>query len=184
MAKIASDLRKPDGLVVVQPDEVRAFLEPLPIERMWGVGPKTAVRMHAMGVHTFRDLAHASPSKIARAIGKWGVRGVELARGEDDRDVIPDALARSIGAEMTYEQDLLDGDAIGQTLLAHALRVARRLVRADLWARTVSAKIKDSDFNVRVRSTTLAEAVQDTDAIHGPRSSASRAFRSRGAASD
>jgi DNA polymerase-4 len=166
VAKIASDLRKPDGLVVVRPDEVAEFLRPLPIERMWGVGPKTAVRMHEMGLHTLGDLAGAPEARLERVLGKWGLSAVELARGEDDRDVVPDAVARSIGAEVTYEEDLAGAGAVGATLLAHAARVARRLVRAELWARTVEVKVKYSDFAVRVRRTTLAEPVQDTDAIH------------------
>jgi DNA polymerase-4 len=165
-AKIASDLRKPDGLVIVRPGEVAEFLRPLPIERMWGVGPKTAVQMHEMGLHTLGDLVGASKARLERVVGKWGLLAVELARGEDDRDVVPDAMARSIGAEVTYEEDLSGADAIAATLLAHAARVARRLVSAELWARTVEVKVKYSNFAVRVRRTTLAEPVQDTDAIH------------------
>jgi DNA polymerase-4 len=166
VAKIASDLRKPDGLVVVRPDDVAEFLRPLPIERMWGVGPKTAKQMHAMGVHTLGDLACASTAKLERIAGKSGLRTIELARGEDDRDVVPDAMARSIGAEVTYEEDITGMDAVGRTLLEHSARVARRLVRAELWARTVEVKVKYSDFAVRVRSTTLPEPVQDMDSIH------------------
>jgi DNA polymerase-4 len=166
VAKIASDLRKPDGLVIVLPADVADFLRPLPIERMWGVGPKTAVTMHAMGIHTLGDLARTSASRLARSVGQWGSTAVQLARGDDDRDVVPDALARSIGAEMTYEEDLSGAEAIGATMLAHAARVARRLLRAELWGRTVQAKVKFSDFSVRARSTTLDDPVQDTDAIH------------------
>ncbi len=166
VAKIASDLRKPDGLVVVRPDEVGAFLRPLPIERMWGVGPKTAPRMRELGVNTLGDLADANEGTLERVLGSWGPHAARLARGQDDRDVIPDGTARSIGAEETYEEDLLTPEAIGATLLDHSIRVARRLVRADLRARTVTVKIKYADFSIRSRSVTLPEAEQDTDALH------------------
>jgi DNA polymerase-4 len=166
VAKIASDLRKPDGLVVVRPDEVGAFLRPLPIERMWGVGPKTAPRMRELGLNTLGDLADANEASLERILGSWGPHAARLARGQDDRDVIPDGTARSIGAEETYEEDLLTPEAIGATLLDHSIRVARRLVRADLRARTVTVKIKYADFSIRSRSVTLPEAEQDTDALH------------------
>jgi DNA polymerase-4 len=166
VAKIASDLRKPDGLVVVGPDEVAAFLRPLPIERMWGVGPKTAARMREVGLLTLGDLANATEEKLERLLGSWGPQAARLARGHDERDVVPDGTARSIGAEETYEEDLLTTEAVGATLLDHAIRVARRLVRAELRARTVTVKIKYADFSIRSRSLTLPDAVQDTDAIH------------------
>jgi len=166
LAKIASQVAKPDGLVVVRPDEVGAFLRPLPIERMWGVGPKTAPRMRELGVNTLGDLADANEGTLERVLGSWGPHAARLARGQDDRDVIPDGTARSIGAEETYEEDLLTPEAIGATLLDHSIRVARRLVRADLRARTVTVKIKYADFSIRSRSVTLPEAEQDTDALH------------------
>jgi DNA polymerase-4 len=166
VAKIASDLRKPDGLVVVRPEEVADFLRPLPIERMWGVGPKTAPRLRELGFRTLGDLADASSDRLERALGNWGPEASSLARGEDDRDVVPDGRAQSIGAEETYEEDLVGTEAVGATLLEHASRVARRLVRADLSARTVVVKVKYADFSLRTRSITLPELVQDTDAIH------------------
>jgi DNA polymerase-4 len=165
VAKIASDLRKPDGLVVVRED-VADFLAPLPVEKMWGVGPKTAVKMRALGFATVGDLARADPRRMAQLFGSWGEQMTRLARGEDDRDVDPCGAAKSIGAEETYEDDLVDVDAIRKTLLAHSSRVARRLIRNGLSARTVVVKIKYSDFKIRTRSATLPEAVQDTDAIY------------------
>ncbi len=166
VAKIASDLRKPDGLVVVEPGDVAAFLRPLPIERMWGVGPKTAPKMRELGLMTLGDLADAPDGKLERLLGSWGPHAARLARGQDDREVVPDGTARSIGAEETYEEDLVGAEAIGATLLEHASRVARRLLRAGLRARTVVVKIKYADFSIRSRSVTLTDAVQDTDAIH------------------
>jgi DNA polymerase-4 len=165
-AKIASDLRKPDGLVVVPVDGVAAFLAPLPVERMWGVGPKTAPKMRALGYATIGDLASADPKRMVAHFGTWGEQMILLARGDDDRDVDPSGLARSIGAEETYEDDLRDAESIRRTLLEHAGRVARRLIRSGLSARTVVVKIKYSDFTIRSRRTTLPEPVQDTDAIY------------------
>jgi DNA polymerase-4 len=165
-AKIASDLRKPDGLVVVPQDGVASFLAPLPVERMWGVGPKTAPKMRQLGLSTIGDLARADTREMLRHFGTWGEEMVRLARGEDDRDVDPCGLARSIGAEQTYDNDLEEVDAIRQTLLEHSSRVARRLIRNGLSARTVVVKVKYSDFKIRTRSATLPEPVQDTDAIY------------------
>ncbi|HEY1695286.1 MAG TPA: DNA polymerase IV [Polyangiaceae bacterium] len=166
VAKVASDLRKPDALVVVEEGEVEAFLAPLPVERMWGVGPKTAPRIRELGFLTLGDLARADAATLERLLGSWGAEVARLARGEDDRDVVPDGLAKSIGAEETFEEDLVGRDAIAPTLLQHAGRVARRLVRAGLAGHTVTVKVKYADFRVRSRRVTLPEAVRDTDAIH------------------
>jgi DNA polymerase-4 len=165
-AKIASDLRKPDGLVVVPVDGIASFLAPLPIERMWGVGPKTAPKMRELGFATIGALAAADPKTMVAHFGTWGEQMILLARGEDDREVDPSGRALSIGAEETYEDDLRDAESIRRTLLEHAGRVARRLVRSGLSARTVVVKIKYSDFTIRSRRATLPEPVQDTDAIY------------------
>jgi DNA polymerase-4 len=165
-AKIASDLRKPDGLVVVPEGGIAAFLAPLPVERMWGIGPKTAPKMHALGYATIGDLARGDPATLERLLGSWGVEVGRLARGEDARDVVPDGKARSIGAEETYEEDLVGAAEIAPTLLQHAGRIARRLTRAHLSARTVAVKVKYADFTLRTRRATLPDPVQDTDSIH------------------
>ena len=166
VAKIASDLEKPNGLVVVPPERVTSFLAPLPIERMWGVGPKSAPRFHAAGLHTFADLAAASPELLERTFGPHGADLQALARGEDVRDVVPDRSAKSIGAEETYDEDLANWDDIDRSLLAHAARIATRLVRAELAARVVTVKLKYSDFTVRTRRVTLAEAISDTVTLY------------------
>jgi DNA polymerase IV len=166
VAKVASDLRKPDGLVVVADGEMAAFLAPLSVERMWGIGPKTAPKMHALGYRTIGDLARADEETLERLLGSWGTEVGKLARGEDARDVVPDGQAKSIGAEETYEEDLVGAEQIAPTLLGHAGRIARRLVRAKLSAHTVTVKVKYADFTLRTRRVTLAEPVQDTDAIH------------------
>ncbi len=165
-AKIASDYGKPDGLVVIPEGGVAAFLAPLGVERMWGIGPKTAPRMRALGYRTIGDLARAEALDLERALGSWGLHVARLARGEDVRDVDPQGVARSIGTEQTYETDLAGADAVARTLLEHASQVARRLVRADASARTVIIKIKYADFTLCTRRLTLPDPVRDTDSIH------------------
>ncbi|HEY4012751.1 MAG TPA: DNA polymerase IV [Polyangiaceae bacterium] len=165
-AKVASDMSKPDGLLVVEPEAVAAFLAPLPVERMWGVGPKTAPKMRECGFLTLGDLARADDDALQRLLGAWGKLASRLARGIDERDVVADGRARSIGAEQTYDEDLEGAEAVGRTLLEHAARTARRLVRAALGARAVTVKVKYADFQIQTRRCTLREPVQDTDAIH------------------
>ncbi len=164
VAKIASDLEKPDGLTVA-PDDVEAFLAPLPIERMWGVGPKTAEILHRFGYRTFRDLAAAELSTLERHLGKMGAKIGELARGIDDRKVVSDRDAKSIGAESTYDEDLTTIDAIETTLLHHASRCAERLTASRLEGRTVSIKIKYADFSLCSRALTLDVGISDTSTI-------------------
>ena len=165
VAKIASDQNKPDGLTVVG-DDVAGFLAPLPIERMWGVGPKTAPTLRRLGYATLGDLAKASPATLERVLGTWGGEIVRLARGEDDREVEPDRDAKSIGAEITYDEDLTDKDAIARTLLAHASRVAERLTAQGLAARGIVVKLKYADFTLLTRRTLLPEPASDTQTLH------------------
>jgi DNA polymerase-4 len=164
-AKIASDMQKPDGLTVV-PDDVAAFLAPLPVERMWGIGPKTAPTLRRLGYRTLGDLANADEKALERVLGAWGAEVRELARGEDVREVEPDRDAKSIGAECTYEDDLTTKDAIARTLLGHASRVAERLTEGALLAGIVVVKLKYADFSLLSRRLTLPDAASDTRTIH------------------
>jgi DNA polymerase-4 len=166
VAKVASDLRKPDGLVVVREGEVRSFLAPLPIERMWGVGPKTAPKLKTMGLVTLGDLADAKASELEQLMGSWGTEVRALARGEDDREVDPHREAVSVGAEQTYEHDLRDRASIEATLLDHAGRVAQRLLRAGLLARIVVVKLKYGNFQLRTRRVTLEQPAADTGTLY------------------
>lgn len=165
VAKIASDLDKPNGLTVV-PNNVGAFLAPLPIEKMWGIGPKTAPTLRALGLATLGDLATADPRALERALGSWGADVRLLAQGIDDREVLPDRDAKSIGAECTYEEDLRDREAIARTLLSHASRVAERLTEAKIGARAVVVKLKWHDFTVLTRRMTLPMPASDTQTLH------------------
>ncbi|WP_394844013.1 DNA polymerase IV [Pendulispora brunnea] len=165
VAKVASDLQKPDGLVVVPDGGVAAFLAPLPIERMWGVGPKTAPRLRALGLRTLGDLASADPRALDSMLGSWGRHVRDLARGIDPRDVEPDRAAKSVGHEETYEEDLRTAADIERTLLRHASRVAQRLLEAGLAGNIVVVKLKYADFTLRTRRISLPEPVADTNSI-------------------
>jgi DNA polymerase-4 len=164
-AKIASDMDKPNGLAVV-PSDVAGFLAPLPIERMWGIGPKTAPSLRSLGYRTLGDLAKADPVTLERALGSWGLEVRELARGNDPREVLPDREPKSIGAECTYDVDLVNKDDIARTLLAHASRVAERLTAQGLVADAVVVKLKLHDFTLLTRRMTLPSPASDTRSLH------------------
>jgi DNA polymerase IV len=166
IAKIASDFGKPDGLLVVEKEDVVKFLAPLPIERMWGVGPKTAPKIHALGLHTFGDIARAETHVLQELIGTWGVEIRALARGEDFREVNPGREAKSISAESTFENDLIGRDAIESTLLAHAAKIAQRLLAENFEARTITVKLKYGDFSLVTRRITTDDPMSDTTSIY------------------
>ena len=156
LAKVASDLEKPDGLVVLPLEEVPARLWPLPVERLWGVGPRTAPRLKAAGLATIGDLARRSATEIESLVGEsWGEHLHALAHGRDERVVETSRDARSISEERTYEDDLREADAIDRELLARAEGVARTLRREGLVARTVHLKVRTGDFTTWTRARTL-----------------------------
>ena len=165
VAKIASDVDKPDGLTVVGEDAA-AFLAPLPLERMWGIGPKTAPTLRRLGYATLGDLARASPVVLERVLGSWGRQVGQLARGVDAREVEPNREAKSIGAESTYQEDLTTKEDIGRSLLGHAARVAERLTAEGLRAGAVVVKLKYADFTLLTRRATLREPASDTTTLH------------------
>ena len=164
VAKVASDLDKPDGLVVVA--EAAAFLAPLPLERMWGVGRKAAAALRERGFRTIGDLARTPPSSLEAVLGSWGRTVHALARGDDDRDVVPDRDAKSIGAEETFEEDLRSHRELQPPLLHQSSRVAARLLRNGLWARCITVKVKYTDHALKTRQCRLPEPVADTDSIY------------------
>ena len=158
LAKIASDLEKPDGLVLFPLEAVKTRLWPMPVERLWGVGPKTGERLKAGGVHRIEHLAARPESAIASLVGMRAARHLQaLARGEDDRPVVPSREAKSISSERTYETDITDPDDIDRAFLARSEHVARELRKDHLDARTVHIKIRTGDFTTWTRATTLAE---------------------------
>ncbi len=165
VAKIASDLAKPDGLRAVPAEETVRFLAALPTWRLWGVGPKMEERLAAMGLRTIGDLAAYGREALTEALGASGAHLAALARGEDERAVVPDRDAKSVGAEDTFADDLTTPDALHPLLLSQSLRVGRRLRRAGVVARAVVLKLKTSGFALVTRRTTLAEATDDGQAL-------------------
>jgi len=158
-AKIASDLGKPDGLVVV--DDVARFLAPLPVGRLWGVGEVMEKSLLAIGVRTIGDLAGGSEHLTARVGADHARHLAALARGEDDRQVEPDRRAVSIGAEDTFETDLGDLELCAEHLLVQGDRAAARLRAEGLRARVVVVKVKYADHTLVTRRTTLGRATAD-----------------------
>jgi DNA polymerase-4 len=157
VAKVASDLRKPDGLVVVAPGEEAAFLAPLPIARLWGVGAKTAAVLREFGVATIGDLAALPPDTLVRRFGKHGAALTERARGVDPDPVHNPDAAKTIGHEHTFDVDTSDPEVIERTLLAMADGVAGRLRSSGVKAGTVVVKIRDSSFHTITRQRALPE---------------------------
>jgi DNA polymerase-4 len=165
-AKIATDLGKPDGLVEVPPGGVAAFLAPLPVARLWGVGHVTEEALRKIGIATIGDVATTPDVALAAAVGATHAQDLRaLARGEDPREVVPDEAAKSIGAEDTFGDDLHGGDAIGRELLSQAVRVGRRLRAAGVSGRVVTLKVKYADFTVVTRRVTLDRPTDDHGAI-------------------
>jgi DNA polymerase-4 len=157
LAKIASDLEKPDGLVVFPIEDVPGRLWPLPVERLWGVGPKTAARLRAAGFGTIGDVARSGEGALAGVAGEGMAAHLRaLARGADPRAVTPDRETRSISEERTYDRDLRDPDVIEAALLRRAEGVARALRRERLEARTIGIKVRTGDFRTATRAVTLA----------------------------
>ncbi len=166
LAKVASDLEKPDGLVVLSPAEVPARLWPLPVERLWGVGPRTAARLHAAGIRTIADLLEAKTPAIVPLLGDAEAERLRaLARGQDDRPVEPDREARSISEERTYGTDLTDPEEIDRALLARSEGVARELRRERLAGRTVRIKVRTGDFTTWTRAKTLSTSTDLAEMI-------------------
>jgi DNA polymerase-4 len=166
VAKIGSDLRKPDGLVVVPPGEEAAFLAPLPISRLWGVGEKTAAALRDFGVVTIGDLASLPPAAMERRFGKHGAALVARAHGIDADRVATGEPAKSIGHEHTFGSDTAEREKIERTVLGMADGVAWRLRAAGLKAATITLKLRDTNFVTISRQTTLDTPADLTEPIY------------------
>lgn len=140
VAKIASGVAKPDGLLEVRPEDLRRFLDPLSVRKLWGVGPVTGERLEGLGYRTIADLANAEVGALRRDLGDWGVAIARVARGEDLREVEPQREAVSLSEENTFEEDVSDRALLEATIRTHAESVARRLRRQELRARTICLK--------------------------------------------
>ncbi len=158
VAKMASTIAKPDGMLVVPAARTLEFLSPRPVRAMWGVGPKAAEALEARGIRTIRDIRESSKDMLDRAVGPaLSSRLAQLARGEDARSVETERLEKSVGHEETFDRDILDRTFLRSELLRLADRVAARLRRAGWETATVSIKIRFDDFRTLTRSQTLAE---------------------------
>jgi DNA polymerase-4 len=166
VAKIGSDLRKPDGLVVVPPGEEAAFLDPLPITRLWGVGEKTAEALRDFGVRTIGDLARLPADGLKGRFGKIGTALSERAMGIDPDPVEGGDPAKSVGHEHTFDTDTSDREVIERTLLGMADGVAGRLRSSGLKAVTVTLKLRDSSFKTITRQKGLTEPSDLTEPIY------------------
>jgi DNA polymerase-4 len=160
-AKIASDLGKPDGLVVVRPGEVEAFLAPLPLWRLWGVGEVLEKQLRGLGLNTIGDVAAAGGALAARVGADGAERLIELARGHDDRSVEASRAAVSVGNEDTFDEDVHDREALAIHLLAQADRTCARVRALEKRARTVTIKIKYGDHELVTRRRTLPRPTAD-----------------------
>ncbi|MEE8287246.1 MAG: DNA polymerase IV [Gammaproteobacteria bacterium] len=155
LAKLASDLDKPDGLVVVPTDAIEAFLEPLPVSRLWGVGKVSNRDLAAMGVHTIGDLRRLPEDLLVSRFARTAAHLLRLARGIDDRRVVPDRDAKSISHETTFAIDIDDAEVLRSWLLELTEQVATRLRRQGLRGRTVFIKVRYADFHTVTRSESL-----------------------------
>jgi len=174
VAKIASAAAKPDGLLEVTPDAVATFLAPLPVRRLWGVGPVAERRLVERGFVTIGDLAAAAPERVRAALGDAGERLAQLARGDDVREVEPHARAISYSEENTFGEDVASRVRLEATIATHAESVARRLRRDGVRGRTVVLKWREArksghgprgGYALHTRRTTLAEAIDDGPTI-------------------
>jgi DNA polymerase-4 len=163
LAKLASDMDKPDGLTVIEPDRIEQTLQGLPISRMWGVGPATERRLRDLGVETFGDLRRYPPEALESCLGVHARRMTELARGLDHREVIPDHRAKSISQEQTFAFDLPEPEAVRDILLGQVEQVGGRLRRHGYRAGTVTIKVRYGEFETVTRSRSFDEATDRTD---------------------
>jgi DNA polymerase-4 len=165
LAKIASDVRKPDGFVVVEPNGVQAFLDPLPVGRIWGVGKVTGQVFDRLGIKTIGELRNLSLNSLNELFGASGEHYWQLARGIDNRPVVPDREAKSISHETTFPEDIADMDVLRAWLVDLVEQVARRLRLHDLRGRTVDIKVRFADFKTISRSLTLDAPTNSTQEL-------------------
>ena len=165
LAKLASDLNKPDGLTIVPRHDIQGFLDPLPISRMWGVGKVTLPKLQSLGIRTFGDMRGWPEHELTARFGESGGHFFKLARGIDDRTVQPDNDAKSLSHEVTFADDVADDHHLRTVLLHLTDQVARRLRRHARLCKTVQLKIRTADFSTNTRAQTVPAATDQTDTI-------------------
>lgn len=165
LAKIASDLDKPDGFVEVPETGIEAFLDPLPVTRLWGVGKVTATRFEALGIRTIGQVRRLTTAFLEMEFGKFGAHLRELAHGRDPRPVVSDQKAKSLSTEHTFAEDIGDAGILRAWLVDLAEQVGYRLRQQHLYGRTVQIKLRYADFRTITRAHTLETASQTTREI-------------------
>jgi DNA polymerase-4 len=161
IAKIASEMDKPDGLTIVPPEKVREFLDPLPIRKMWGVGKATHEILSRLNIHTFKDMRTMPVRILEQKFGKHGLKMHELAMGIDERDVILDQELKSIGNEKTFSEDICDIESVKKEILALSGKVAHRMRKEGVEGKTITLKVRYGDFSLKTRSITLNTLTND-----------------------
>jgi DNA polymerase-4 len=165
LAKLASDLKKPDGLMVITAGEAQRILDPLPVSRLWGAGPATVKLFERLNAQTIGQVRRLSADLLDRTFGKMGGHFYRLARGIDDRPVVAEGQTKSIGQEETFAADIADMDRLRAVLLGQVGEVARLLREQELLARTVTLKLRQGDFTTQTRSATLAAPSDATEEL-------------------
>jgi DNA polymerase IV len=165
LAKIASGWKKPDGLTVVAPERVETFLQGLPVDALWGVGPVTAARLREHGIEKLIDVRARSATDLETIVGSLAPWLIDLAHGRDDRAVEPNRPSKSAGAEETYANDLVSMDEIRHEIDTMAREIAGWLARKQKTARTVTIKVRYSDFTTITRSNSTTDATADPESI-------------------
>ncbi len=165
LAKLASDMNKPDGLMVIHAQDIDRILLPLPVTRVWGIGKATAAGLERFGIRTINDLRQRPLEWLTKQFGADAERYFNLARGIDPREVVPDQEARSIGHEQTFEVDVASPEEVRRVLLDQVEQVARRLRKHGMQARGVSLKIRYGDFQTISRSATLRASTDVTEEL-------------------
>jgi DNA polymerase-4 len=166
LAKIASDINKPDGLFVIRPEAAEKFIEELAVEKFYGIGRVTAQKMHKLGIHTGADLKKWDRVSLVRNFGKAGVFFYDIVRGIDERPVEPDQERKSVGTELTYEKDLTTRFEVIAELYKLEKELMDRLEHSEATGRTITLKVKFSDFRQITRSKTLQNYIREFDALH------------------
>lgn len=165
LAKLASDLNKPDGLVVIHDQGIQSMLDPLPVRKIWGVGKSGERRLQQLGIRTISDMRKQAVNDLEDRFGVWGRHIWTLAHGIDDREVITDTEAKSISHETTFEADIADREVLSQVLLELIEQVAARLRRNNRYAATVNVKIRYADFTTVTRAHSSGESTNITREI-------------------
>ena len=166
LAKIASDINKPDGLFVIRPEAAEKFIEELAVEKFYGIGRVTAQKMHKLGIHTGADLKKWDRVSLVRNFGKAGVFFYDIVRGIDERPVEPDQERKSVGTELTYEKDLTTRFEVIAELYKLEKELMDRLEHSEATGRTITLKVKFSDFRQITRSKTLQNYIREFEALH------------------